>query len=97
MTKNFGLVLLALAAACLLAGVYGAVHNQISYTVCPEYFTKFKFIQFRLSDALQSRQGASFFGAVVGILVGMVTVARHRVTSTLTSDPVTVDKLVENP
>ena len=29
--------------ACLFAGIYGALHNQISYTVSPEYFTQFKF------------------------------------------------------
>ena len=34
--------------ACLFAGIYGALHNQISYSVAPEYFTQFKFIQFQI-------------------------------------------------
>jgi len=29
-----------------LAGIYGALHDQISYTISPEYFTKMKFQQF---------------------------------------------------
>ena len=43
--------LLFLLAAMLLAGLFGAVHDQISYTVSPEYYTRFKFIQFNLQDA----------------------------------------------
>ena len=30
----------------LIAGVYGVIHDQITYTIGPEYFTKFKFVQF---------------------------------------------------
>ena len=37
---------LLVVIAVLFAGLYGVVHNQISYTVSPEYFTKFKFRQF---------------------------------------------------
>lgn len=48
--------------ACILAGLYGAVHDQISYTISPEYFTKFKFIQFSISPELQNRLGAAFVG-----------------------------------
>ena len=35
-------------SACVIAGVYGAIHDQISFTVSSEYFTKFKYIQFGL-------------------------------------------------
>ena len=42
--------LLFLPAALLTAGLFGAVHDQISYSVSSEYFTKFKFIQFGLQD-----------------------------------------------
>jgi hypothetical protein len=47
MTKA-GLFLLFLPAAVLAAGLFGMIHDQISYSVSPEYFTKFKFIQVRL-------------------------------------------------
>jgi len=29
-----------------LAGIYGALHDQLSYSISPEYFTKMKFQQF---------------------------------------------------
>jgi hypothetical protein len=54
------------ALACaVLAGAYGAVHDQISYTISPEYFTRFKFCQFRYADfGLPER----VFAAEVGFL-----------------------------
>jgi hypothetical protein len=48
--KSLGLFLLFLPAAVLVAGLFGMIHNQISYSVSDEYFTKFKFIQFHLLD-----------------------------------------------
>jgi hypothetical protein len=39
------MIRLAMTGA-LIAGLYGAVHDQISYTISPEYFTKLKFRQF---------------------------------------------------
>lgn len=48
--------------ACGLAGVYGGLHNQISYTVAPEYFTHFKFQQFAIPEDLRNRLGASVVG-----------------------------------
>jgi hypothetical protein len=41
-----GLVLLALP----IAGMFGVLHDQVSFTVSSEYFTKFKFLQFGLLD-----------------------------------------------
>lgn len=40
---------LALGAG-LLAGCYGIIHDQITYTISPEYFTRMKFDQFRAVD-----------------------------------------------
>lgn len=34
----------------MLGGVYGVVHDQITYSISPEYFTKLKFNQFRYLD-----------------------------------------------
>ncbi|MEM0895836.1 MAG: hypothetical protein AAGJ79_03045 [Verrucomicrobiota bacterium] len=34
------------AIGSLVAGCYGIVHDQITYTLSPEYFTRFKFHQF---------------------------------------------------
>ena len=35
---------------CLIAGLYGIIHDQLTYTISPEYYTKFKFYQFGLAD-----------------------------------------------
>jgi len=51
-----------LFAGCLIAGLYGALHNQISYTVSPEYFTAFKFHQFSIPEDLRGRIGAAIVG-----------------------------------
>lgn len=32
--------------ATVLASLYGIAHDQITYSLCPEYYSKFKFIQF---------------------------------------------------
>ena len=41
---------LLLAAGCIISGLYGAFHNQISYTVSPDYFHAFKFDQFGIPE-----------------------------------------------
>jgi hypothetical protein len=51
-----------LTAACLMAGLYGALHNQISYTLSPDYFHALKFHQFDIPSGLQGRVGASIVG-----------------------------------
>jgi hypothetical protein len=77
--KKLCTFMLLLVIAILIAGAYGAVHNQISYTVSPEYFTKFKFRQFGLvNSSLPERVRASvvgflaswWMGIPIGVLVG---------------------------
>jgi hypothetical protein len=34
----------------LLAGFYGILHDQITYSISPEYFTRLKFAQFHYAD-----------------------------------------------
>ncbi|MEM7455577.1 MAG: hypothetical protein AAF456_14585 [Planctomycetota bacterium] len=70
------LIPVLLVVACILAGTYGAIHNQVSYTVSPEYFTKYKFQQFGMIH-FQDRVGAAYvgwsaswwMGAVIGIVL----------------------------
>lgn len=64
-------------AALGVAGLYGAVHNQISYTVSSEYFTAFKFIQFGLTDdSIPERIRVSMIGFLaswwMGLPIGIV-------------------------
>jgi hypothetical protein len=72
-----------LAAGCLISGVYGALHNQISYSVSPDYFHAFKFNQFGIPEGLRDGIGASivgwhaswWMGIIIGVpvlLVGLV-------------------------
>ena len=60
-----------LALGCLIAGSYGALHNQISYTVASDYFHAFKFVQFRVPEHLQNRLGASLVGFHASWWMGM--------------------------
>ena len=48
--KKLLVYVLIVVIAVFAAGLYGVVHNQVSYTVAPEYFTKFKFRRFGLTD-----------------------------------------------
>lgn len=34
----------------LIAGTYGILHDQVTYSIGPEYFTRFKFEQFAWAD-----------------------------------------------
>src|SRR5262249_8164029 len=77
--KKLFVFMLLLVLAVLVAGAYGVVHNQISYTVSSEYFTKFNFRQFGLlHSVLPDRVRASevgflaswWMGIPIGLLVG---------------------------
>jgi len=49
----------------LLGGVYGVVHDQVSFTISAEYFTEAKFKQFQYADfGLPNR----IFAAIIGFL-----------------------------
>ena len=61
-----------LTSACIVAGVYGALHNQISFSVSPDYFFAFKFHQFGIPDVLRGRIGASIVGWYASWWMGLV-------------------------
>ncbi len=48
--KKFLIFLLILIIAPLIGGLYGIIHDQFTFTLSPEYYTKFKFYQFNLMD-----------------------------------------------
>ena len=66
---------LLLIAACVIAGLYGALHDQISYTVSPDYYFGFKFHRFDIPQHLQGRIGAAIVGWCaswwMGIFIGV--------------------------
>jgi hypothetical protein len=56
-----------------LAGVYGALHDQLSYSIAPEYFTKMKFQQFWYADfGWPQRVYASEVGFLASWWVGAI-------------------------
>jgi len=44
--RKFAVFSATLFICILLAGLYGIVHDQVTYSIAPEYFTKFKYDQF---------------------------------------------------
>ncbi|MDF1815917.1 MAG: hypothetical protein P1V20_27200 [Verrucomicrobiales bacterium] len=63
--KSFGILLALTAAGALMSGVYGIIHDQITYSLSPEYFTRFKFFQFYKVDP---GMGERIFAGVIGFL-----------------------------
>jgi hypothetical protein len=58
-------MLLAAIGGGIIAGIYGILHDQITYSISPEYFTKLKFNQFRHADF---GLGDRVFVATIGFL-----------------------------
>lgn len=64
---KFGLI------GALFAGCYGIVHDQVTYSIGPEYFTHFKFHQFEWADAgFSDRIFVSCIGFLATWWVGLI-------------------------
>ena len=48
--KKIYVFFLIIISAPIIAGIYGILHDEITYTISNEYYTKFKFFQFGLMD-----------------------------------------------
>jgi len=63
-----------LAAACVFSAVYGALHNQISYTLSPWYFASYQFGHFGIPMSQWNRVGATLVGIYgtywMGLIIG---------------------------
>lgn len=78
--KKALIFLLIVILSPLVAGMYGILHDQITYSISEEYYTQFKFIQFGIADYFWDRFGASivgfmttcWFGLILGIVIGAV-------------------------
>src|ERR1041384_150504 len=57
--------------ACVLCGAYGAVHNQISYTVAPAFIHQF-FHPYGIPEPLQNRLGAAIVGWEASWWMGLI-------------------------
>ncbi len=90
MNKFLTLILIVLATP-LIAGLYGIVHDQLTYSISPEYYTEFKFYQFgvkhygddsavafpRMAVAQVGFMATWWVGLFGGIVPGLVGL-RHR-------------------
>ena len=71
--QKIGIYFLLLIMAAIVAGVYGALHDQISYTFSEEYFTQFKFKQFAIPWAYDTpRLGAAYVGVLATWWMGVI-------------------------
>lgn len=63
---------------CFIAGFYGVLHDQITYSIAPEYFTKFKYEQFGFEPFWfgGDRQTVGVIGFLAtwwtGLIIGLV-------------------------
>lgn len=48
--KKLLILILIIGLAPLIGGLYGILNDQLTYTISPEYYTKYKFYQFGLMD-----------------------------------------------
>jgi hypothetical protein len=79
--KNIYLLLFTVITAVILASLYGIVHDQITYGISSEYYTKFKFYQFGLIESPNAfvsnpREMAVIVGVMatwwMGLLIGLL-------------------------
>ena len=80
--KKLGVLALTALLSTLLGGVYGILHDQITYSISNEYFTKFKYAQFgfepawfggdRPTVAVIGFLATWWVGLFIGALLGLV-------------------------
>jgi hypothetical protein len=76
--RKFGVFAATIFIVILISGIYGIIHDQITYTISPEYFSKFKYSQFGFepNDFGGHRQTVAAIGFLatwwVGIPLGVL-------------------------
>lgn len=76
--KRFVVYIAILACGALFGAIYGALNDQITYTISPEYYTKFKFEQFGIKGSFASeypRLGAAIVGVFATWWAGLLLAA----------------------
>lgn len=64
--NSLGRMLLLALLGAVIAGAYGIAHDQVTFTISPEYFTKLKFEQFaRFDPGLPNQR---IFVGIIGFL-----------------------------
>jgi hypothetical protein len=77
--KKIGPLLVIFFACPLIAAFYGILHDEITFTISPEYYTRFKFISFDIAEGMHKRLGAAIVGMSAawwtGIPIGIIVSA----------------------
>jgi hypothetical protein len=83
--RKLATFLIIVLAAIVIASIYGVGHDQATYSISPEYYTKFKFIQFDLADSGAAQHMTQPRSAVVmvgveatwwmGLCIGLILAA----------------------
>lgn len=66
--KKFGTFILLIFCACVIGSCYGIAHDQLTFSISPEYYTKFKFIQFEIGEEGQKIGQPRLAVALVGVM-----------------------------
>lgn len=79
--RKFGVLTSTICVSAILAGGYGIVHDQVTYSISKEYFTKFKYQQFGFDPVMfgGDRQTVAIIGflatwwtgAIIGTCLGL--------------------------
>jgi hypothetical protein len=90
--KKLTVFFLIILIGPIIGGVYGIIHDQLTFTISPEYYTKFKFYQFEILDdgmkagTLPNQRAAVamvgflaswWMGIPIGIILGLVGFLHH--------------------
>lgn len=84
--KKFLLLLLIVCIAPFIGGLYGILNDQLTYSIAPEYYTKFKFYQFglinkgmatnfpipRIQVSIVGFMATWWMGLPIGFILGLV-------------------------
>ena len=80
--RKFGVFAATVFIAIILGGFYGIIHDQITYSISPEYFTKYKYRQFgfepywfgghRQTVAIIGFLATWWMGLIIGLVIGLL-------------------------
>lgn len=83
--RKLATFLVIVLAAIVIASIYGVGHDQATYSISPEYYTKFIFIKFNLADSGAAQHMTQPRNAVVmvgvkaswwmGLFIGVILAA----------------------
>ncbi len=71
-------IILIIILSTVIASLFGAIHNQVSYSVSPEFFNDFLFVKFGIQywEINNERVGAMLVGILgsywVGLILGII-------------------------